>query len=33
MSIRYNLGALKEVPNKVIKHLFIVDLEVIDLKY
>jgi hypothetical protein len=33
ISIRYNLGTLKEVPNRVIEYFFIVDLEVIDLEY
>jgi hypothetical protein len=32
MSIRYNLGAPKEVPNGVIERLFIADPEVIDLE-
>ncbi len=31
ISICYNLGALKELPNKVIKRLFIADLEIRDL--
>jgi hypothetical protein len=32
MSIYYNPGALKEVPNKVIKRLFVGDLDIIDLE-
>ena len=32
ISIRYNLGALKEVPKEVIKPLFIADPDIIDLE-
>jgi hypothetical protein len=32
MSICYNLGALREVPNRVIERLFVADLEIIDLE-